>query len=164
MISDCRQRISLLLKFRPPFFSRSHSMILKFIYHTHRGRIVMNWTERSLARYWRRKGWHEDAARQKAYFAKARSHRLLRALSSAPKMPFFVANYVSRDPGQKQQQPATLSPPSITGKKMVQERLLPLSGRESGAAKANDSASVFRQNASMQRRDLMSPELWAQRD
>ncbi|VUC23718.1 unnamed protein product [Clonostachys rosea] len=40
----------------------------------------MNWTEGALARHSRRRGWNEDAARQKQYFAKARAHQCQRSV------------------------------------------------------------------------------------
>ncbi|KAH7266099.1 hypothetical protein B0J15DRAFT_580069 [Fusarium solani] len=58
----------------------------------------MNWTEGSLARHSRRKGWDKDAARQKEYFAKARGRKQEAASGkNTPRVP-FVPDYIPREP------------------------------------------------------------------
>lgn len=56
----------------------------------------MNWTESSLNRYSRRKGWSKDQARQKENFAKARAHVNPSALakSSNPRTVPFIPSYI----------------------------------------------------------------------
>ncbi|KAH7325796.1 hypothetical protein B0I35DRAFT_119111 [Stachybotrys elegans] len=53
----------------------------------------MNWTEGTLARHSRRKGWNADAARQKEYFAKA-SARHQQHSSGLTRPPSFVPSYI----------------------------------------------------------------------
>ncbi|EHK25683.1 uncharacterized protein TRIVIDRAFT_219445 [Trichoderma virens Gv29-8] len=52
----------------------------------------MNWTGGNLSRHRRGKGWKEEMARQKEYFAKARSRRL-EGVKSSP-VPLSAANFI----------------------------------------------------------------------
>ncbi|CAI6097670.1 unnamed protein product [Clonostachys chloroleuca] len=61
----------------------------------------MNWTEGALARHSRRRGWNEDAARQKQYFAKARAHRCQRSVltnTSEGTNGSFVPDHIPQTP------------------------------------------------------------------
>ncbi|KAI9163032.1 hypothetical protein HJFPF1_04630 [Paramyrothecium foliicola] len=63
----------------------------------------MNWTEGALARHSRRKGWNEEATRQKHYFAKARA-RLRQEHSQTPKdASSFIPNYIPQHTTQDSQ-------------------------------------------------------------
>lgn len=58
----------------------------------------MNWTEGALHRNSHRKGWNADTARQKQYFAKARSGLKHRPPSDSPhRKALFVPSYITED-------------------------------------------------------------------
>lgn len=57
----------------------------------------MNWTEGSLARHARRKGWDQDASRQKEYFAKARSRKRDDARAENERAVNFVPSYMTEN-------------------------------------------------------------------
>ena len=56
----------------------------------------MNWTEGNLARHSRRKGWNEDAAKQKQYFAKAQTRLREKQLKPNPNDLSFISSYISQ--------------------------------------------------------------------
>ena len=54
----------------------------------------MNWTESALNRHSRRRGWNEDAARQKQYFARARLQAQHSATSPFVQIKPFIPSYI----------------------------------------------------------------------
>lgn len=55
---------------------------------------AMNWTEGSLARHSRGKGWNEEAARQKQYFAKQRARKPNSTQTRGVAVDHFVPSYI----------------------------------------------------------------------
>jgi hypothetical protein len=52
--------------------------------------VEMNWTEGSLARHSRRRGWNEEAQRQKKHFDKVRARKEQNISRSAPFVPSYI--------------------------------------------------------------------------
>lgn len=70
----------------------------------------MNWTESALNRHSRRKGWNEDAARQKQYFAKARARFHQSSIIKVPgaQTSHFIPSYIPQSSlGKDHQQNAS---------------------------------------------------------
>ena len=61
---------------------------------------TMNWTEGTLARFSRGKGWNQEAAQQKKYFAKGRLQRRPSARTSAPHTSGFVPDHITKSQPQ----------------------------------------------------------------
>lgn len=83
----------------------------------------MNWTEGTLARHSRRKGWNKDAARQTEHFAKARARQ--RHLSDNLVKPPFVPDYIPRSHPVEHKSPSPVAPhpePSTPNKRPISRR------------------------------------------
>ncbi|CAH0058810.1 unnamed protein product [Clonostachys solani] len=80
----------------------------------------MNWTEGALARHSRRRGWNEDAARQKQYFAKARAHQCQRPVltnTSEGTNRSFVPDHIPQTPKSALVNPKITSIPQTSVQK-----------------------------------------------
>lgn len=89
----------------------------------------MNWTESSLNRYSRRKGWNRDQARQKQSFAKARTktNSIALAKSSDPRTVPFIPSYIPQPAIEKRTTEETLRTRLVGSKRSSKRHLAQLS-------------------------------------
>ncbi|RGP77840.1 hypothetical protein FLONG3_4016 [Fusarium longipes] len=70
----------------------------------------MNWTEGTLARHSRRKGWDKDVARQNQYFAKARARKNAPSSSKGLDVVSFVPDYIQQPQRSHERHSASSTP------------------------------------------------------